>query len=307
MPAGAATRRRPVRSATMPHSLLYIVRESTAYLQRCGSPSARLDAEVLVAHALHLRRLDLYLQFDRPLEEPELASLRPLLRKRGRGCPVAYLTAEREFHGHAFTVSPAVLIPRPETELLVDRTLAALDRQGPGPVADLGTGSGCIAVSLALERPGLRVDAVDQSQEALRVAAANAERHGVADRVIGLLGDWTAPLRGRGPYRAVVSNPPYVTTAELAALDAGVRNFEPVVALDAGVDGLDPYRAILAGLPPLLAPDASVLFEIDPRRADGLQALCAAAWPAAAVARYRDLSGRERVLEVDLAGAGLPR
>ena len=145
-------------------TVLDIVRLSTAYLNDHGSESARLDAELLVAHALGIARLDVYLQYDRPLDDPELGAIRELLRRRGRGEPVAHLTGRREFHGRSFRVSPDVLIPRPETETLVERALvAARERNGALRIADLGTGSGCLAISLACELPAATVIAVDVS------------------------------------------------------------------------------------------------------------------------------------------------
>src|SRR5581483_10889943 len=166
-------------------------------------------------------RIDLYLQFDRPLREDELVPVRELLRRRAAGEPVAYLLGEREFYGRSFAVSPAVLIPRPGTETLVE---AALQHREARRIADVGTGSGCIAITLACELPDAEVWATDVSAEALEVARANAERHGVADRVHLLQGEWTQPLREHAPFDMLLSNPPYVTTTELEELAIDVRN-----------------------------------------------------------------------------------
>ncbi len=285
-------------------SLLEVLRRSTAYLSARGIPTPRLDAELLVGHVLGLRRLDLYLQFERPLRAGELDALRPLLRQRGEGCPTAYLVGTREFMGLSIAVSPAVLIPRPETEGLVERGLQALAdrpaRARPPRAADLGTGSGCIAVALAHHHRDCTVDAVERSSAALAVARANVHRHGLDDRVHLLEGEWTDPLQGRGPYDLVMANPPYVATAELAGLPRTVSAYEPITALDGGADGLAPFRRILAGVPTLLAPAATLLLEVDPRRAEPLAALCRARWPASACTVLPDLAGRLRVVEARL-------
>src|SRR5580698_6750018 len=206
-------------------TLMDVLRLSTTYLGDHGSSSARLDSELLCAQALGLRRIDLYLQFDRPLDEQELTSIRELIRRRGKGEPVAYITGTREFYGRPFTVTPAVLIPRPDTETLVQQAIAYL-RDRPGAelrVADLGTGSGCIAITLGAEVPGMRVFATDVSAAALEVARGNASALGIEVECIE--GSWADALEGA--FDLIVSNPPYVTTAELAAVDRDVRDFEP--------------------------------------------------------------------------------
>lgn len=285
----------------MPLTLLEVLRGSAAYLARAGVQRHRLEAEILMAHILGLARLDLYLQFERPLREPELTDLRSLLKRRARGAPVAYLIGEREFFGLHFSVREGVLIPRPESELVVELALAHLAaRDGPILGADLGTGSGCLGIAIAVRTPSARVDAVDISETAVQVARSNSVQLGVSDRVKVIQGWWGRPLDGRGPYDLIVSNPPYVTSAELVALDPGVRDFEPKLALNAGRDGLAPYRELLVELPKLAAPGATVLLEVDPRRAAAIASLAAQIWPSAEPTLHRDLSGRERVLEVDL-------
>jgi release factor glutamine methyltransferase len=281
-------------------TLMEVVRLSTGYLETHGSSSPRLDAELLAATALQLRRLDLYLQFDRPLEETQLAAIRDLVRRRGDGEPVAHITGEREFYGRPFTVSPDVLIPRPETETLVDLALRwarSLHPDGDGvEIADLGTGSGCIAVSLAAELPGARVAATDLSDAALEVAAANVTRHNVADRVELLCGSWAGPLEGRR-FDVVVANPPYIGSGELAGLPRDVREREPALALDGGPDGLDAYRALLPGLAAALKPDGWGALEIDIRADGEVAALARTAFgPDLQTDVHDDLSGRPRVL-----------
>jgi release factor glutamine methyltransferase len=283
-------------------TLLEILRGSTDYLTRAGVQSARLEAEILLAHVLGVGRLDLYLQFERPLTEPDLTELRSLLRRRVQGTPVAYLTGEREFFGLRFSVREGVLIPRPESELVVELALARLAaKDGPTVAADVGTGSGCIGIAIAVRALSTRVDAVDISDTAVQVARSNAVQLGVSERVTVIQGSWGRPLKGRGPYHLIVSNPPYVSTAELADLEPGVRDFEPILALDASRDGLAPYRELLVELPELPAADATILLEVDPRRAGAVAKLASENWPSAELKLHRDLSGRDRVLEVALA------
>lgn len=281
-------------------TVIDVLRLSTDYLAQHQSTSPRLDAELLLAHALGIRRIDLYLAHDRPLHERELGAARELVRRRGQGEPVAYITGTREFYTREFEVDPSVLIPRPETETLVGVALRRLrERAGDTGVADLGTGSGCIAVTLAAELPALTVIAVDRSDAALAVARRNAERHGVSDRLRFVEGDWARPLADS--LDVVVSNPPYVTDAELAAAARDVRDFEPRHALAAGPDGLDAYRALAASLHGRMSAAATILLEVDPRRAADVAALFVAAFPGSAAACHEDLSRRDRVVEVSLA------
>jgi release factor glutamine methyltransferase len=277
-------------------TVLDVVRLSTAYLSEHGGDSARLDSELLVAHALGMARLDVYLQYDRPLTDPELDTIRALLRRRGRGEPIAHLTGRREFYGRSFLVSPAVLIPRPETETLVELALrVARGRGGAVRIADLGTGSGCLACTLAAELPGASVIAADLSAAALGVAATNADQLGVADRILFVEGGWVDGLVA--DLDMVVSNPPYVTSAEMLELPRDV-GFEPRLALDGGADGMDAYRELL----PAVAEYAPRVWwlgvEVDSRRADPVAGLARALWPAASVAVIDDLARRPRVVEV---------
>ncbi len=279
-------------------TLIDILRLSTTYLGEHRSSSARLDAELLCAQALGLGRLDLYLQFDRPLDEAELTAIRELVRRRGKGEPVAYITGTREFYGRAFAVTPAVLIPRPDTESIVERALAAL-LVAPGSglrVADLGTGSGCIAISLAAERPDIEVFATDVSGAALDVARANAERLQAQIRFVE--SSWADSLEGH--FDLVVSNPPYVTTAELEAVDRDVRDFEPRGALLGGDDGLDAYRALLTSLHDHVTA-ARLMLEVDPRHADAVSGLVRVTYPQSVVSPVPDLTGRTRVLDAAIA------
>jgi release factor glutamine methyltransferase len=277
-------------------SLIDVLRLSTGYLQDRGSDSARLDAELLVGHALGLQRIDLYLQYDRPLGDAELDTIRDLLRRRGRGEPVAYLTGVKEFYGRPFRVSPDVLIPRPETETLVERALHAAGEPGRAlRIADLGTGSGCIACTLALELPQATVIASDISRAALAVASENAEALGVAARVLLVEGGWEAGLVGQ--VDLVVSNPPYVVRRELEDLPRDVT-FEPRRALDGGEDGLDAYRAVFPAIAEHGGSASWVGVEVDGRMVVAVTDLARAVWRRAAITVVTDLAGRPRVVEI---------
>ena len=278
-------------------TLIDVLRLSTTYLGEHGSSSARLDSELLCAQALGLGRLDLYLQFDRPLDEHELTAIRELVRRRGKGEPVAYITGSREFYGRSYMVTADVLVPRPETETLVERALTVLRARADGRtrVADLGTGSGCIAITLAAETPGIEVVATDLSPAALEVARANAQRLDAA--VTFMECSWADSLSGH--FDLIVSNPPYVTTDELESVDRDVRDFEPHCALLGGDLGLDAYEALLASLHDHVTA-SRVMLEVDPRRAAEVGAMFGAAFPGATVTEVPDLAGRIRVVEVQV-------
>ncbi len=257
--------------------------------------SPRLDAELLVADALGVDRVRLYMDLDRPLVPPELAAIRARVARRRDREPVAYILGRREFYGRSFEVSPAVLVPRPDTEALVERALELLPQDAEGPVLDLCTGSGAVAVTLACERPSLEVDAVDVSGEALAVARANAERLGVADRVRFAEGDLFAPLPPGRRYSLVVANPPYIADAVVPTLQPEVARHEPRVALAGGPDGLGVIRAIVAGAPDRLVAGGTLLFEMGADQAAAVRALFDARL--GAVRTHLDLAGIERVME----------
>jgi release factor glutamine methyltransferase len=220
---------------------------STEFLRGKGSPSARLDAELLLAHALGLSRIQLYTGFDKPVLASEREPVRDFLRRRGAGEPVAYITGRKEFMGLAFTVSPAVLIPRPETEVLVETVQAAFKGASPpARILDVGTGSGCIAVALAKHFPSAAVTAWDVSEAALAVAAENARRL-EADNIAFERVDAARPdVWDAAPaFDLIVSNPPYIGETERAGLAVSVRDYEPAAALFAGQDGLEFYRHLV--------------------------------------------------------------
>lgn len=206
----------------------------------------RLTAELLLAHTLKIDRVKLYVELERPLEKEELAAFRALIQRRTAFEPTQYLVGAKVFYNRRFAVDARVLIPRPETELLVDAALQHLPKDTPSRVLELCTGSGCIAITLAAERPLSSVWAVELSPEALTVARANAEALGVGGRVTVLQGDLFAPVPPQARFDLVVANPPYIATGELATLQAEVRA-EPTLALDGGADGLTLLRRIIEG------------------------------------------------------------
>ncbi len=265
------------------------------FLARKGVDAPRLTAELLLAHALSCDRVRLYLDFDKPLGEPELARYRELVRRRADGEPTAYLLGRREFHGRPFLVDPRVLVPRPETEHLVEAALAALPEGGRA--LDLCTGSGAVAISLALDRPGARVLATDVSEEALAVARENATRLGAVVELA--TGDLWAAVHGEVRFHVVVSNPPYIPTKELAGLSREVRR-EPCIALDGGEDGLTFLRRIVAGAPSRLLPGGALCVEMHESHLEVLPRLCLEAGFASAEAR-RDLAGLPRLVVARMA------
>ena len=272
------------------------LRKTQAFFAERGIDTARLDAELLLGHVLGLPRLSLYTSFDRPLDRGETDRFRELVRRRGRREPVAYLLGEREFYGRPFAVDRRVLIPRPDTETLVDRMLKALDEEEDGVVLDYGTGSGAIGLTLAAERQSLRILAVDLSADALEVARGNAESLGVAGR-IGFVhsdGFTRVPDRFRGSLRAVVANPPYIGDHERAGLMPDVRDFEPAAALFAGHDPLLHYRRLADETGAWLAEDGILAVEVGAGQASEVSALLSEAWQDVSVTR--DLGDVERVV-----------
>jgi release factor glutamine methyltransferase len=254
-----------------------------------GSP--RLDAEVLLAHSLGLRRLDLYLRFDRPLTEAELTTYRDLVARRAKGEPVAYLVGHKEFMGLDFAVTPAVLIPNPDTEVLVQRAVEIAREAGrPLRVADVGTGSGCIAIAVAHYAPDVEIMASDLSQDALDVAARNVAAHGLAGRVQLVCGDLMAPFVGS--FDLVCANLPYVGAG--ASLPAEVVA-QPARALFAEAHGSALVTRLLAEAPAHLNPGGRALAELDPLIAS--LAVDAASRGFAGHRIHCDLAGHQRVLE----------
>ena len=241
---------------------------TTGRFKERGIDSPRLEAEILLACALGIRRIDLYVRHDQIVDDAGRARFRDMVRRRQEGCPTAHIVGKKEFYSLDFAVSPATLIPRPDTELLVDEALRQAKPLTEPLIADIGTGTGCVAVALAHRLPKARIVAVDISAEALETARGNATRLGVADRVDFRLGDLLAPLAGLRPD-LIVSNPPYIPTKDIAGLDPGVRDHEPTLALDGGPDGLRVIERLAEQALSLLAPGGKLLVEIGAGQEEG--------------------------------------
>jgi len=250
---------------------------TTDYLKRHGSDSPRLDAEVLLAESLGCRRIELYTAFDSVPGQRVRTAFRDLVRRRAEGRPVAYLVGRREFYSLSFRVTPDVLIPRPETELLVVALLelarAPTGRAPTITICDVGTGSGVIAVSAAKHLPGARVTALDVSPAALAVARTNAAEHGVQEQVELIESDLFSAVPPQRRFDFVVSNPPYVSEAEIASLPRDVREFEPRQALVAGPCGTEVIESLVPQAAERLNPGGHLLLEINPALHDAVQAL----------------------------------
>jgi release factor glutamine methyltransferase len=284
------------RSA-LPATVDALLRTATRQLAQAGD-SPRLDAELLLAHAMGATRTDLYRTSFDVVPDAVAQGYQALLAERVAGRPVAQLVGRRDFWTLSLQVTDATLVPRPETELLVALALDWLPADSPGPVLDLGTGTGAVALAIAAERPAAAVTATDLSAAALAVARANARVAGL-ERVTFLPGNWYGALPDDRRYALIVSNPPYVTPSELAAAEPALR-FEPAMALLAGDDGLDALRAIVAGAGPRLLPGGGLLLEHGATQGTAMRNLLQAAgfehpqtWP--------DLAGHPRV-----TGARLP-
>jgi release factor glutamine methyltransferase len=274
------------------------------YLKRHGADSPRLDAEVLLAEVLHCPRIALYTSFDETPGETVRTAFRGLVKRRAEGTPVAYLVGHREFFSLDFRVTQDVLIPRPETELLV-MTLIELARQAPrDPMAicDVGTGSGIIAVAAAKHLPNSRFTAIDVSPAALAVARGNAQTHGVLDRIEFVESDLFAAVRPGRRFDFVVSNPPYVGETELDSLAPEVRRFEPRVALVAGSRGTEVIERLLAQAVEWLHPGGWLLLEISPMIYGAVQALLAADARLESGPTVKDLSRLPRVVQARRRG-----
>ena len=271
--------------------ILELINKTTPYLEKAGVASPRLTIELLLAHVLKKKRLQLYLEFERELDEVTLEVLRGLVKRRVAGEPLQYVTGETEFCGLKLAVDRRVLIPRPETELLVEVVAA---RQ-PATVVDVGTGSGCIALALAQRLPAAAITATDISPDALTVARANAARYDFKNFTRFLQGDLLSTLPDSFTVDAIVSNPPYIASGELAGLPREVKDFEPAQALFAGVDGLEVIRRLVIDARRFLSPTGFVALEIGAgQRAAVAELFGSAGYTVAQV--EKDLQGHERVI-----------
>ncbi len=278
-------------------TVLEAIQRSAEFLERKDVDSPRLQAELLLAHLLAVPRLRLYLDFDRPLTDELTAQLRELVKRRGQREPLQHLVGSTSFCGLEIVVNRDVLIPRPETELLAELAWTHLKSlAGANPaVLDFGTGSGCLAIAVAVKCPSARVTAVDLSTAALAVARQNATRHGVADRIAFVEGDGAEVLRRGSGFDLVVANPPYIPAGDLAGLQPEVRDHDPRLALVGGADGLDVIRSLAAAAPIGLRAGGRLMMEFGDGQAAAVGGLFASpGWCEQAV--HKDLAGTQRIL-----------
>lgn len=259
------------------------------FFERKGIPNPKTDTDRLIAHCLGIKRLDIYLDLERPLER--LGELRSLVRRRAKREPLQYLIGRTEFYGLAIKVDRRALIPRPETEELVDQIIGRPDL-APKRILDLGTGSGVLALALAAQFPEAEVTAVDQSAPALELASENANALGFQERITFLEGDWWEPIRPGERFDLIVSNPPYLTEAEMETAQPEVVDYEPQAALVAGVDGLDHFRVLLRSISDFLSPRGVVAMEMGMAQSRSLTELADRAGLSGN--SVKDLSGRPR-------------
>lgn len=274
-----------------------ILKWTEQYFAKAELDSPRLDAEVLLAHVLKKERIFLYVHFDQPLDPAELAEYKACIKQRVQHVPVAHITGHKEFMGLDFKVTKDTLIPRPDTEILVE---AVLQRLKAGPesnlrLADIGTGSGAICLSLLNYLPQLQAVTVDISPAALAVARENATALGVAERIVFFQGDLLEPVKGQ-KFAAIVSNPPYIPKADILTLEQDVKDYEPMGALDGGDDGLDFYRRLLTEAADLLEPEGFMAVEAGIGQAQVLAQMAKAMVQWAKTEIIKDLAGIERVV-----------
>ncbi len=281
-----------------PSSVAEGVQLAAALLDAAGVPKARFEARLLVAHTLGLDPATVFAQPHRTMTEAEQGRLAGIVRRRANREPMAHIVGMREFWSLPLAVSPSTLIPRPDSETVVEAALEHLPDQAHGRVLDLGTGSGCLLLAVLSERPLASGIGLDLSAEALAVAEANAVHLGLQDRAQFLRGDWAAPVRGR--FDVVLCNPPYIRSADLATLEPEVSRFEPRAALDGGADGLDCYRALIPSLAGLLHREGIAALEIAYNQTEAVSA-CAAANGLQVLEIKADLSGHPRCVVVAAA------
>jgi len=278
-------------------TVLEAIQKSTEFLSRKGVDSPRLQAELLLAHVLQRPRLQLYLEFERPLSPAEVDALRELVRRRGQREPLQYILGRAAFCGRELEVNRHVLIPRPETEQLAERGWTWL-RQRPAPrrVLDVGTGSGCLAIALVEHCPDTRCVAVDASPEALAVARRNVAAAGLSDRIELVQSHGLSAVPAEPRFDLVISNPPYIPTGALTTLQPEVRDYEPRLALDGGPDGLEAFRWLASEARSRILPDGLLLVECGDGQAEAVSALFQEyGWKV--TGKHSDYAGKPRFVE----------
>ena len=279
-----------------PWTILKTLQWTADYFKRHGIENGRSSAEVLLTHCLQCRRIDLYLKYDQPLQADELARFKALIQRRCKREPDAYIVGHKEFWSLTIRVTPAVLIPRPETECLVEAALARFPCNDAIRVLELGTGSGAISIALARERTLWCIRASDVSIEALDVARHNAGRLLETDRIEFFNGSWFEPFEGQeGGFDLIISNPPYVAADEMAGLEPEVRLFEPASALDGGTDGLACLRHIIQTAPEYLRPSGWLILEMGCSQGEAVETMGRLCGAYQSIRVDKDYSGLDRV------------
>lgn len=294
----------PPQSPSSPEwTVLKILQWTTQYFESHGIDSPRLTAELLLAHALGTTRLALYMQHDQPLLASERASFKRLIQRRIRREPVAYILGKKGFWNLDLDVSPEVLVPRADTETLVETALEVIAAKSDEPswsILDAGTGSGAIVLSIAAERRQHRYMATDRSMEALQMARKNAQKIGL-DGIRWVCADWLDAFGSRS-FDVVVSNPPYIPSADIDRLEPEVRDYEPRAALDGGRDGLDAIRKIVADAPRILRPNGRLILEIGWNQGEAVERLIDATGWFTDIQIRKDLGGMDRVVVARCVG-----
>ncbi|MCY3682727.1 MAG: peptide chain release factor N(5)-glutamine methyltransferase [Gemmatimonadetes bacterium] len=280
----------------MPTSIPHLLTWASDILLKAGVPSPRADAEWTLAHVLECPRSELHLRTHQPLTPAQNATYRNLIHRRANRIPLQHLLGNTEFYGLPFHTSSDALIPRPETETLIEVTLNQLNTCTNPRILDIGTGSGIIAITLSKSLPESRVIATDISHKALRLASQNAHLNGVLDRISFLQTDLLTPFAKPESFHAILSNPPYIPSNAIDALQSEVRDFDPRLALDGGRDGLDFYRKIIPASIPLLAPGGLLALEIGHDQADAVTQLLNRQMDLARIATHTDLGGYPRAI-----------
>jgi release factor glutamine methyltransferase len=282
-------------------TIIKLLEWTTSYFASRAIESPRAGAEILLAHTLNLQRVDLYLRYDQPLMQTELERYKALIRRRVRREPVAYITGCREFWSMNLTVSGDVLIPRPETECLVEQVLAELsteDTAEPSRILELGTGSGAIILALASSLSRSVCFASDVSERSVRMARENARRHGLDGRVQFFCGDWTRPLRLSGIFDVIVSNPPYIPTGQIKTLEPEIHLYEPLRALDGGDDGLASVRRLITQAHRFMRPGGRLFLEIGHDQQEAVRQIVATAGQYEVPLFTKDYAGYNRVVKM---------
>ena len=280
-------------------TVIDLLKETQAYFAKCGITTSRLDAELLLAHCLQMDRIKLYLDFEYQLTTEELARFRELVRRRGKREPVAYITGYKEFWSLRLAVTPGVLIPRPDTEVLVDEAVKMMKLRTTGGacrILDIGTGSGAIALALARELPDVVIFGLDISPEALGVAQANARSCDFESRIEFICGDSLNAVPEGERFDAIVSNPPYIPSADIETLESEIKYFEPRLALDGGPDGLDFYRRWIPQMHLYLNVNGFVALEIGASQGKAVSELFAATCMYGDARIVNDYAHKQRVV-----------